>query len=109
MSKKIGFIGLGNMGAPMAANLAKAGHSVTGYDVAGTTAEGVTAARNLESAVAGMDVVITMLPNGSILRQVRHRLFLLWNAAACLWIAQPWMWRVRRTPLKPLRMQGFLQ
>ena len=70
MSKKIGFIGLGNMGAPMAANLAKAGHSVTGYDVAGTTAEGVTAARNLESAVAGMDVVITMLPNGSILRQV---------------------------------------
>ncbi|MGR3509679.1 MAG: 3-hydroxyisobutyrate dehydrogenase [Sulfitobacter sp.] len=70
MSKKIGFIGLGNMGAPMAANLAKAGHSVTGYDVAGTTAEGVTAASNLESAVAGMDVVITMLPNGSILRQV---------------------------------------
>ncbi|MGR3609247.1 MAG: 3-hydroxyisobutyrate dehydrogenase, partial [Sulfitobacter sp.] len=59
-----------NMGAPMAANLAKAGHSVTGYDVAGTTAEGVTAASNLESAVAGMDVVITMLPNGSILRQV---------------------------------------
>lgn len=70
MSKKIGFIGLGNMGAPMAANLAKAGYSVTGYDVAGTTAEGVTAASNLESAVAGMDVVITMLPNGSILRQV---------------------------------------
>ena len=69
MSKKIGFIGLGNMGAPMAANLAKAGYSVTGYDVAGNTAEGVTAARNLESAVAGMDVVITMLPNGSILRQ----------------------------------------
>lgn len=70
MSKKIGFIGLGNMGAPMAANLAKAGHSVTGYDVAGTTAEGVTVASSLESAVAGMDVVITMLPNGSILRQV---------------------------------------
>lgn len=70
MSKKIGFIGLGNMGAPMAANLAKAGHSVTGYDVAGTTAEGVTAASKLESAAAGMDVVITMLPNGSILRQV---------------------------------------
>ena len=37
---KIGFIGLGNMGAPMAANLAKAGHEVTGFDVAGTTAEG---------------------------------------------------------------------
>jgi 3-hydroxyisobutyrate dehydrogenase len=34
---KIGFIGLGNMGAPMAANLVKAGHEVTGFDVAGVT------------------------------------------------------------------------
>ncbi|EEB83651.1 3-hydroxyisobutyrate dehydrogenase [Roseobacter sp. GAI101] len=67
---KIGFIGLGNMGAPMAANLAKAGHKVTGFDVAGTTAEGVGVAMDMQSAVAGMDVVITMLPNGSILRQV---------------------------------------
>ncbi|OAN81750.1 3-hydroxyisobutyrate dehydrogenase [Sulfitobacter pontiacus] len=67
---KIGFIGLGNMGAPMATNLAKAGHEVTGFDVAGTTAEGVRVADNLEAAVAGMDAVITMLPNGSILRQV---------------------------------------
>ncbi|PTA98796.1 MULTISPECIES: 3-hydroxyisobutyrate dehydrogenase [unclassified Sulfitobacter] len=67
---KIGFIGLGNMGAPMATNLAKAGHEVTGFDVAGTTAEGVRVADSLEAAVAGMDAVITMLPNGSILRQV---------------------------------------
>ncbi|WP_176250118.1 3-hydroxyisobutyrate dehydrogenase [Sulfitobacter sp. HGT1] len=66
----IGFIGLGNMGAPMASNLAKAGHTVTGFDVAGTKAEGVAVASDLEGAVAGMDVVITMLPNGSILRQV---------------------------------------
>jgi len=70
MSMKIGFIGLGNMGAPMATNLAKAGHDVVGFDVAGTTAEGVRVADNLEAAVAGMDAVITMLPNGSILRQV---------------------------------------
>jgi len=70
MSMKIGFIGLGNMGAPMASNLAKAGHDVTGFDVAGTTAEGVAVALDLEGAVKGMDVVITMLPNGSILRQV---------------------------------------
>ncbi|MBW4963022.1 3-hydroxyisobutyrate dehydrogenase [Sulfitobacter sp. CW3] len=67
---KIGFIGLGNMGAPMASNLAKAGHQVTGFDVAGTKAEGVAVAADLEGAVTGMDVVITMLPNGSILRQV---------------------------------------
>jgi 3-hydroxyisobutyrate dehydrogenase len=70
MSMKIGFIGLGNMGAPMASNLAKAGHQVTGFDVAGTTAEGVAVAADLEGAVTGMDAVITMLPNGSILRQV---------------------------------------
>ncbi|MFC6637869.1 3-hydroxyisobutyrate dehydrogenase [Sulfitobacter sp. JBTF-M27] len=66
----IGFIGLGNMGAPMAANLAKAGHSVRGFDVAGTTADGVTQTKDIAGCVSGADVVITMLPNGSILRQV---------------------------------------
>ena len=42
---KIGFIGLGNMGAPMAANLAKAGHEVTGFDPAAAAPEGVDARR----------------------------------------------------------------
>ena len=42
---KIAFIGLGNMGAPMAANLAKAGHEVNGFDVAGASAEGVAVGR----------------------------------------------------------------
>jgi 3-hydroxyisobutyrate dehydrogenase len=70
----IGFIGLGNMGAPMAANLAKAGHEVRGYDVAGTTAEGVTSVSSLGDVATGADVVITMLPNGSILRQVAAEL-----------------------------------
>ena len=69
-SLSIGFIGLGNMGAPMAANLAKAGHSVTGFDVAGTTAAGVKQADDIPTTVKDADVVITMLPNGSILRQV---------------------------------------
>ena len=67
---RIGFIGLGNMGAPMAANLAAAGHSVTGFDVAGTTAEGVSAAGSIQAAVAEADTIITMLPNGAILRDV---------------------------------------
>ena len=67
---KIGFIGLGNMGAPMAANLAKAGHDITGFDVAGVTADGVTPAADAVSAVKGADAVITMLPNGAILRSV---------------------------------------
>ena len=67
---KIGFVGLGNMGAPMAANLAKAGHAVTGYDPAGVTVDGVTPAADLDSAVRGQAAVITMLPNGPIERAV---------------------------------------
>ena len=67
---KIAFIGLGNMGAPMAANLAKAGHEVTGFDVAGATAEGVGTAVSAPEAATGAEVVITMLPNGQILRSV---------------------------------------
>jgi 3-hydroxyisobutyrate dehydrogenase len=69
-SLTIGFIGLGNMGAPMAGNLAAAGHTVRGYDVAGTTAEGVSNAASPEDTVTDADVVITMLPNGAILRDV---------------------------------------
>ncbi|MDJ0826513.1 MAG: 3-hydroxyisobutyrate dehydrogenase [Rhodobacter sp.] len=67
---KIGFIGLGNMGAPMAANLVAAGHDVTGYDVAAPMPQGVTAAASAAEAAAGQEVVITMLPNGEILRAV---------------------------------------
>ena len=67
---KIGFIGLGNMGGPMAANLAKAGHAVTGFDLATTPPGGVTAADSAAAAATGADVVITMLPNGAILKSV---------------------------------------
>ena len=67
---KIGFIGLGNMGGPMAANLAKAGHEVTGFDMADVQIDGVTLAASGAEAAAGRDVVITMLPNGAILRAV---------------------------------------
>ncbi|MCB4454035.1 3-hydroxyisobutyrate dehydrogenase [Leisingera sp. McT4-56] len=67
---KIGFIGLGNMGGPMAANLAKAGHEVTGFDMADVSIEGVKMAASGAEAAAGADAVITMLPNGAILRLV---------------------------------------
>jgi len=67
---KIGFIGLGNMGAPMALNLVKAGHAVTGFDTAAPMPDGVTAAADAAAAASGADVVITMLPNGAILRAV---------------------------------------
>lgn len=67
---KIGFIGLGNMGGPMAANLAKAGHAVIGFDMADVSIDGVTMADNAADVAVGADVVITMLPNGAILRAV---------------------------------------
>ena len=67
---KIGFIGLGNMGGPMAANLVAAGHAVTGYDITGLGPESVTMAADAPAAAVGAQVVITMLPNGAILRQV---------------------------------------
>lgn len=66
---KIGFIGLGNMGGPMAANLVKAGHEVTGFDTVATP-DGITMAGSAAEAAAGVDVVITMLPNGAILKAV---------------------------------------
>ncbi|MBL3574921.1 3-hydroxyisobutyrate dehydrogenase [Rhodovulum sulfidophilum] len=67
---KIGFIGLGNMGAPMAANLVQAGHEVTGFDPSAPCPEGVTMAESAAGAARGHEVVITMLPNGQILRAV---------------------------------------
>ncbi len=66
---KIGFIGLGNMGAPMARNLLAAGHAVTGFDPA-TMPEGIPVAASASEAATGADVVITMLPNGDILKAV---------------------------------------
>ncbi|WP_424176422.1 3-hydroxyisobutyrate dehydrogenase [Yoonia sp. TsM2_T14_4] len=69
---KIGFIGLGNMGAPMAANLAR-DHEVTGFDpVAQPT--GLTLAPSAAAAAQDADVVITMLPDGNILRAVAAEL-----------------------------------
>ena len=67
---KIGFIGLGNMGAPMSRNLAKAGHDVFGFDLNPVFISGVTEAKKLSTASENMDVVITMLPDGNALKQV---------------------------------------
>jgi 3-hydroxyisobutyrate dehydrogenase len=65
----IGFIGLGNMGAPMAGNLVKKGHTVQGFDLMAANAEaaakrGVLIGTSAAEAVKGADVVVTMLPAG---------------------------------------------
>ena len=66
-SQTIAFIGLGNMGLPMAANLGKAGHTVTPFDlspdaVGKAQAQGLRVAASAAEAVEGVDVVISMLP-----------------------------------------------
>lgn len=65
---RIGFIGLGIMGSPMAAHLVAAGHDVTGFDLSSgalekLVADGGKAASSAQEAVSGAEVVITMLPN----------------------------------------------
>jgi 3-hydroxyisobutyrate dehydrogenase len=80
---KIGFIGLGNMGAPMALNLVKAGHEVTGYDVAGVTLQGVAAAPGAADCARDKDVVVTMLPNGAILNAVYTEIVPAGRKGAC--------------------------
>ena len=71
----IGFIGLGNMGLPMALNLAKAGHVVRGFDMAETqiqalVAGGGAAATSAAGAVDSAEVIVTMLPAGQHVRTV---------------------------------------
>ncbi|MBF8191130.1 2-hydroxy-3-oxopropionate reductase [Nonomuraea sp. K274] len=71
----IGFVGLGIMGSPMAANLLKAGHVVTGYDVSAERVEqlaglGGKGASSVVEAVGGADVVITMLPDSPQVEEV---------------------------------------
>jgi 3-hydroxyisobutyrate dehydrogenase len=67
---RIGFIGVGTMGLPMATNLVKKGFAVTAFDlnteaVKAAAAAGMTAAASAAEAVAGADLVITMLPSSS--------------------------------------------
>ena len=72
---RIGFIGLGNMGLPMAQNLIKAGHQVEGVDVNPAAIERLKAAggasvETAKIAAARADAVITMLPSGKEVREV---------------------------------------
>ena len=67
---KIGFIGLGNMGMPMARNLIAEGHEVTGFDQIQKSDPLVQISKLLSETVSGKEVIITMLPDGSSLLEV---------------------------------------
>ena len=69
---KIGFIGLGNMGYPMAQNLIAAGERVYGFDVTGNYPDRVIPCSSAVEASVDKDIVITMLPSGAILNEVAN-------------------------------------
>ena len=81
---KIGFVGLGNMGTPMAVNLTNAGHEVVGFDPVAAIPAGVTKAQTAQEAASGADVVITMLPNGDIAHSVASDILPVMTKAAVL-------------------------
>jgi 3-hydroxyisobutyrate dehydrogenase len=75
MASTVGFIGLGNMGGPMAINLVKAGHKVIGFDLSENalsvhTDAGGNKAGSVAELAAGADVIVTMLPAGKHVRQI---------------------------------------
>lgn len=75
MMSTIAFLGLGNMGGPMAANLLGAGHTVRGFDPVPSSLQaavdaGATGCDSAAEAARGADVVITMLPSGALVAQV---------------------------------------
>ncbi|USQ13550.1 3-hydroxyisobutyrate dehydrogenase [Legionella lytica] len=74
---KIGFVGLGHMGLPMAMNLVKAGHQVTGFDLQQSALQrfatnGGLIAKNIADVARGQEIVITMLQTGQQVLQVCH-------------------------------------
>ena len=85
---KIGFIGLGNMGAPMARRLVAAGHKVTGYDVmesamAALSEVKMDVSNDILTAASEQEVVITMLPNGEALNRVVEAIIPVMPEGSC--------------------------
>ena len=80
----LGFIGLGNMGKPMAINLVNAGHNVIGYDVSNESIDGVEFAESAADSAKNVQAVITMLPDGEILKKVAEEILPLMTPGSIL-------------------------
>jgi 3-hydroxyisobutyrate dehydrogenase len=98
---KIGFIGLGNMGNPMARSLVKGGHAVKGYDVVPAlldraAAQGIERATSVADCVAGCEVILTMLPSSPHVRSVYE------NESGVLAHARPGMLLIDCSTIDPL-------
>ena len=70
---KVGFIGLGNMGLPMAENLFASGHEVTGFDLNDNVKASFPVPTEIKRVVKGKDVIITMLPSGREVADVHEK------------------------------------
>ncbi len=80
--RSIGFVGLGNMGMPMARRLAEAGHTVVGYDVSDVVRRraaevGVRAASDIGEVARGVSILILMLPDSNVVAEVLNNQLLL--------------------------------
>ena len=85
---KIGFIGLGNMGAPMVKRLVASGHDITGYDVmdsamAALSEVKMSFSKDILTAAHEQDIVITMLPNGEALIKVVEAIIPVMPKGSC--------------------------
>lgn len=85
---KIGFIGLGNMGAPMVKRLVASGHDITGYDVmesamAALSEVKMSFSKDILTAAREQEVVITMLPNGEALIKVVEAIIPVMSKGSC--------------------------
>ena len=82
---KVGFIGLGNMGAPMALNLAKGGNEVFGFDTdSSIKLPELTMTSCIPSLLKEVDVVFTMLPSGLIVKNIINEFIGDFNAKSTL-------------------------
>ena len=84
---KVGFIGLGNMGSPMARNLAEAGYEVSGFDLnpanASKLGDVISLMGKVTEAAENCDALITMLPNGEALLEVASEIIPVMQKSAC--------------------------
>ena len=80
---KIGFIGLGNMGAPMARNLIKAKENIMGFDISPSNVDGIQL-NTIEVIASECSIIFTMLPDGEILKKVYSELVPICNKGTIL-------------------------
>ena len=111
---KVGFIGVGNMGGPMARNLITAGHSLKVFDLSEEAVNflvqsGAERAASVQDAAKGVDYVVTMLPVGANVCEVFLGDGVIGAAAQarCLSTVRPSMSRVRSPCTRRQRKPGF--